>query len=79
MSVSVEKIENVSYSDVVIAIMGPTGTGKSTVIAYASRQNGKKLIGSGLKSQTLQVQPYKIRIGDQNIVTRLQESDRPLH
>ncbi|KAJ8517865.1 hypothetical protein ONZ45_g5019 [Pleurotus djamor] len=68
MSTSVAKTHDLTSGDVVIAIMGPTGAGKSTFIAYASRQSGKKLVGNGLKSQTSQVQPYKIKMGEQKVI-----------
>ncbi|KAJ8515458.1 hypothetical protein ONZ45_g7118 [Pleurotus djamor] len=68
-STSVEKTQSLLCDDVVIAVIGPTGVGKGTFISYASRQPmGGKLVGHGLKVKTLNVQPYKIKIGERKVI-----------
>ncbi|KAL4255627.1 hypothetical protein AB1N83_011959 [Pleurotus pulmonarius] len=52
----------------VIAVIGPTGAGKSTFINYANRNASKQDIGHSLESFTSKVQPIKIKMGTDQIV-----------
>ncbi|KAJ8469412.1 hypothetical protein ONZ45_g16901 [Pleurotus djamor] len=55
-------------SDIVIVVMGPPNSGKSTFISHASRHQIRGIVGNGLSSQTSHVQPYKVKIGDQKVI-----------
>ncbi|KAJ8487987.1 hypothetical protein ONZ45_g14128 [Pleurotus djamor] len=59
-----------SASDVVIAVIGPPGAGKSTFIAYALRLNisDKLKIGHSLETETAEVQQVPTKIGKQTVV-----------
>ncbi|KAF4588334.1 hypothetical protein EYR38_010302 [Pleurotus pulmonarius] len=62
------KTKSVSSQDIVIAVMGPTGAGKSTFISYACRKASKDLIGHNLESCTSKVQPIRITTGTHNVI-----------
>ncbi|KIM71210.1 hypothetical protein PILCRDRAFT_827098 [Piloderma croceum F 1598] len=51
--------QQVTKQDRVVAVMGPTGTGKSTFIEYATRQNGQT-IGHGLQSCTEDIRIVRV-------------------
>ncbi|KAF9489931.1 hypothetical protein BDN71DRAFT_1455374 [Pleurotus eryngii] len=69
-TVATEKVKtkSVSSQDIVIAVMGPTGAGKSTFISYACRKASKDLIGHNLESCTSKVQPIRITTGTHNVI-----------
>ncbi|KAG9225349.1 hypothetical protein CCMSSC00406_0006264 [Pleurotus cornucopiae] len=69
-SVATEKVKtkSVNSQDIVIAVMGPTGAGKSTFISYACRKASKDLIGHNLESCTSKVQPIRITTGTHNVI-----------
>ncbi|KAG8809067.1 hypothetical protein FRC17_003632 [Serendipita sp. 399] len=58
---------NISKSDKLVIVMGPTGTGKSTLIDYAVGGDGS-FVGHDLKSKTDQIILQKVVIGNQSVV-----------
>ncbi|KAG9312302.1 P-loop containing nucleoside triphosphate hydrolase protein [Chiua virens] len=51
-------VEHLKENDIVIAVMGPTGSGKSTFICSASGRETEG-VGDGLKSYTTEVRPIR--------------------
>ncbi|KAL4259605.1 hypothetical protein AB1N83_006545 [Pleurotus pulmonarius] len=62
------KTKTVTSEDIVVAVMGPTGAGKSTFISYACRNASNHHIGHNLESCTSKVQPIRIITGSHNVV-----------
>jgi len=56
--VNVVNIDSLVDTDIIVAVMGPTGAGKSTFIDAASRQDGKN-VGQRLKSCTSDVRAVR--------------------
>jgi len=52
------KVQDISQKDTIIALMGPTGAGKSTFINVATKQDGKT-IGHKLKSCTSEIRAVR--------------------
>jgi len=58
MSVSQVNSRDISPNDIIIAVMGPTGTGKSTFISIATRKHDRS-IGHDLDSYTSKIQSFR--------------------
>ncbi|KAK4442919.1 P-loop containing nucleoside triphosphate hydrolase protein [Podospora aff. communis PSN243] len=53
-------------NEVLIAVMGPTGSGKSSFIARITGRNGA-IVGHDLKSETSEVTPHSVTIGSKRV------------
>ncbi|KAJ8689308.1 hypothetical protein PTI98_013342 [Pleurotus ostreatus] len=60
-------INDIKSGDKIIAVMGPTGAGKSTFIDTAVRQNGRR-VGHDLKSYTADIETVRYNDGKEDIV-----------
>ncbi|KAI6017899.1 hypothetical protein EDC04DRAFT_474657 [Pisolithus marmoratus] len=62
------ELDDLTTEDIIIAIMGPTGAGKSSFVAKATGGNGDEGVGHSLTSHTSEIKATRCMIGGSNVV-----------